>query len=1443
MKEKNGENTSLAARPRLGSQFCKRILAVLASSFLVLTAWCASGTWKDRYGATWTFDYSGTFATVRGASGYWSTVIVPEKVYVGTTPYVVIEIGDKTFDATVDAKASTIGSVIIPSSVQTIGERAFYGCSSLAYAVFDHGLWMIKANAFQNAVNLQRIVIPKSVEVIEDGAFSGCSALEGVEFAGPIEDIYCDDMYSDPVHAAAVFAGTPFLAAVNVNDKLSGAIGIGGKEGRMKACNILATLETGEPTTVDGEAIGKTLWWAWTAPAGVNKVSFYTYGSSFDTSMGVYTGTKFPLTKVIENDDRSSSLSSFVSFTVKPNTTYYICVGGSWSSSGTINLAWEATSDPFSLVIVDDTVIGFAGLCPESVTIPDSVTNIEASAFSHSVDTSVSSLKSVVIPESVVMIGDYAFYGCFNLSSVTFENVEVPVDMDIDMAFGLTPYLTSLGGNDDFADAVELTGRSGSAMGWNRDASTETGEPVDTENRSLWWKWKPPAGVKKAVFHTYGSDFDTVLGVYEGPAVDALSGVYNDQADVGWSENADASWVEIDVAPGVEYYYICVGSSDPTEFGTVKLGWEACGSGEFSLVTWGETLLGPVGTCPASVVVPDGITLIEQSAFDHDFFASVANLKSVFIPESVAKIAEYAFYECSQLASVTFEDDALLIDMDPLYAFRYTPFLAEVNKNDAWADAIELTGAKGSVSAWNAFATPEVDEPQVDAVHTLWWKWKPPAGVKKAVFHTYGSSFDTLLGVYTGTAVDALTEVALNDDRGGGSSFVSFDVSSSETYYICVSGYRDDKGGDVKLTWEAANEFSLIIEDGVVIGFLGECPASLTIPNTVTMIGESAFDYDCDPSAAKITSLVIPGSVTNIGYSAFSECDHLTSVTFNEGLRMIDDTAFWGCVGLAGQTFTLPTTLEEIGEDAFRNLGGELTLILPRSLNGMLTSGPVGTTDLTVRYYVKATLDPNGGTLAAKDRVRMLTGDTFGNLAPLPTRTGYTFKGWKLGTKAITATTALPDVATLTLTAQWAIIKKKVTLDLGGGTGTESLTVNYGTKVGNLPRPTRENYTFVGWFTAATGGVEVSANTPITADLKLYAQWKALYFLYADASGEVPQTAASKYEGYLYNEKGKAVGSVEVKLSKPKKNKKLPGTPLTTKPTITIVLPGAGKTVIKGTDVLAGSIEMEVTVGTRVLNLKVGENGLAGTFGEFGIEGARNLFTSKDKSEVAAANAVLDKWRGAICLVTDTGEFSIALSAKGKAKLAGTVNGKKLSGVKGQLLVGEEWCCLPLIWSKGGTSGSYTLWLKNDGSLASVAESETALVGKPGTLASGAQFVIDDVPALVGLVPGMFTDLLPTNVAVKAVGTKWTLPKAGKVAYKRGTTEIDATKLGDNPSALKLTYKAKDGSFKGSFKVYANNAGRLKATSVNVTGVVIDGVGYGTAAIKGVSGSIPVTVK
>ncbi len=1518
---KTNKEVFMSSRVSCGSQFCKRLVAAFVSCCLSMAAWCASGTWWDEaHGVQWGFDYdTGTHtATITGGACHQAWMVIPEEVRVDgdATPYVVNAIADDAFNAALHPEVSDLTGISIPSSVENIGCRAFRGWDNLVYLELAHGVQQIFDGAFQDSPKLEKVEIPDSKVFIGDTAFSDCATLASVRFKGAASAITVDPL--------AAFADTPFVASVNANDDWANAIEISGEAGRVSGCNILATKETGEPAFPDL----RSMWWKWKAPAGVAKVAFYTYGSSFDTQMGVYTGSAVDaLSKIAENDDRSSSCSSFVSFDVTPNETYYICVGGfAWSPSGTINLAWETTNDPFSLVIADRAVIGFIGDCPESVEIPYAVTNVEAYAFDHRIDASVDNIKSVVIPESVVKIGEDAFYECSNLASVTFVNEEVFVEMRPASAFFNTPYLTSLNGNDKFANAIELTGGRGCVMGWNGDASLETGEPLSLYHNSLWWKWKAPAGVTKAVFHTYGSDFDTVLGVYTGVAVDALSEVVPLSDDYGMWSGCDAngkSLVSFDVAPGVEYYICVAGSGSYAYDGTVRLGWTTCGSGGFSFLTSDGTLLGFVGDCfEESLTIPDTVTKIEQSAFEYVYYGTrIDNLKKLVIPEGVTSIGEYAFYcdkltsvvipasvveigvqafeNCTDLSSVTFEGDVNDIDMDPLSVFNGTPFLASVNKNDHWADAIELTGGKGNTTAWNAFATPEAGEPMEKGKRTLWWKWTAPAGKTKVLFHTYGSEFDTILGVYTGTAVDALTEVAYDDDRGGKTSFVSFDVTPGETYYICVAGYRGNQRGAVELTWETATAFSLVIIDGTLIGFIGECPSSLTIPNTVRMIGDSAFDKICDTSVSKLKSVVIPGSVTNIGYAAFYWCDNLSSVTFSEGLLTIEGSAFCDCEGLKGQTITLPTTVENVEEDAFWSVGDELTLLLPRSLNGMLASGMYGTTDLTVGYYVKATLDPNGGALA--DNVRMIYGDVYGDLSPLPTRTGYTFKGWKNGSAAITAATAVPDIATVTLTAQWQVnqykqtfdanggvggttvtqdygsaltaptvtrtgytfvgwtpavpakvpaqdvtykaqwqvITETVTLDLGGGTGSGSATVNYGTKVSSLPVPTRDHYEFVGWF--AEDGTPVSGDTLITANLKLHARWKAVYYLYGDVGGAVPP-AASTYDGYLY--KGEELaGTITVKVGKPTKAG-------LSSVKATVILANGSKVTLttagKGTAMSKDAPTTVTLTGGAACEVTLGSDGMKGTYGEYGIDGARNVFVSKDPQDRPVAGAALSAWYGAVNVAwsgaSGWNALSVSIANKGKASVSGSLaDGTKVTA-KGQVIVGEEWCCVPVLVTRKATL-AFLLWLPRDNGAqpGTLGLGDDVKAGKPGQL-QGEQSVFHIDSAAFNAMWGQSAlPYLPDGVTVKN-GLRWELPKAGKVAYERGSATVDAAKLLENPAALKLKFKSKDGTFSGSFKVYADVGGKLKATTVSVAGVLVNGQGYGTATIKRV-GSVPVKVE
>ena len=85
---------------------------------------------------------------------------------------------------------------------------------------------------------------------------------------------------------------------------------------------------------------------------------------------------------------------------------------------------------------------------------------------------------------------------------------------------------------------------------------------------------------------------------------------------------------------------------------------------------------------------------------------------------------------------------------------------------------------------------------------------------------------------------------------------------------------------------------------------------SITIPNSVTSIGSSAFYY-----CTGLTSITIPNSVTSIGDRAFSSCAKLTSVTIPNSVTSIGDGAFTYCTGLT--SITIPNSVTRIGENAF----------------------------------------------------------------------------------------------------------------------------------------------------------------------------------------------------------------------------------------------------------------------------------------------------------------------------------------------------------------------------------------------------------------------------------------------------------------------------------------------------------------------------------------------
>ena len=239
--------------------------------------------------------------------------------------------------------------------------------------------------------------------------------------------------------------------------------------------------------------------------------------------------------------------------------------------------------------------------------------------------------------------------------------------------------------------------------------------------------------------------------------------------------------------------------------------------------------------------------------------------------------------------------------------------------------------------------------------------------------------------------------------------------------------------------------------------------------------------------------------------------------------------------------------------------------------------------------------------------------------------------------------------------------------------------------------------------------------------------------------------------------------------------------------------------------------------GGRTLDIALGRSSLSGAFGPYLVDGSRDMFAAKDADSKARAAQALARWKGAYVAAWRNGSgtgwntLSVAGRGRGKVKVSGTLADGTRVTANASMIVGERECAVTVNWSKKGASLNCIFWLCSDGSVAcdGMPDGTDVLVAPAGVgLAAGAALHVD-ADALASAIPGLRRDLsFPDGV----------------------------------PAKLKLGYKAKDGTFSGTFKVYVDNGRRAKAVTVKVCGVVLDGKGYGSAYVKKV-GDWEVTVE
>lgn len=629
---------------------------------------------------------------------------------------------------------------------------------------------------------------------------------------------------------------------------------------QITTTNLGASAEPNEPIHA-GNGPAVSIWWKWTAPAS-GSVEISTHGSSIDTLLAVYSGTSLgTLTAVASNDDADGQLTSRVTFNATAGTTYNIAVDGFDGMAGAIVLALRMGSDAPS----NDSFVAratLAGANPAASGLNSRAT-AESGEPAHAGAAAAASVWWTWTPPADAVatvtapgtgfssrVAVYAGSALNALTPIAAGNGQAifaatagtAYQIAVDSTDGVTGLILlniasgpARPANDSLAGAAVLTEvASGNSIG----ATAESGEPAHAGSlaaNSVWWRWTAPNSDRISL-STGGSGFMNRFAVYTGSAVNALTAI---------AASTSGSQFVSPVA-GTTYYIAVDGISGAAGAVVLSVGSAppAAPSNDFFAA---RSSLGSLAT--ASVSSSNIGAGSEPNEPNHAGTAADASLWWTWTPPGPGsviistagsgidtRIAIYTGGALAGLTPVAANDDADAYSTSSRVAFPIVPGTAyqiavdgfagyrgalalaithvppgTPPANDNFAAAAVLT-ADSPAAGTTINATAQTGEPahaMLPASRSVWWQWTAPANGTVSL-NTSGSTVDTMLAVYTGSAVNALTRVTENDDRDSQTrqSAAEFYATSGTRYYIAVdarSGAISPQGA-VSLSLTFTNE-------------------------------------------------------------------------------------------------------------------------------------------------------------------------------------------------------------------------------------------------------------------------------------------------------------------------------------------------------------------------------------------------------------------------------------------------------------------------------------------------------------------------------------------------------------------------------------------------------------------------------------------------------------
>ncbi len=387
--------------------------------------------------------------------------------------------------------------------------------------------------------------------------------------------------------------------------------------------NVDATSEPNEPAVNGG---GGSVWFKWTAPASqsvrLDICDFQTRTGAANKAVSVYTGTTLTALTTVY----SSGFQCRATFDAVSGTTYIISFSGNFGGEGTFTLkllqAIPPTNDNFNsaiavgpnlpVALADDTMFATVetgepnhGEYPGNATYPphDSVW------YTWTAPANVQARIQVCDSDFAARLGVYTGNAVNALTKVTpaapinsqpFCSIRINAVMgttyriaigsgpedDTEGNFLLDIHVFTPPPNDDFANAQQLSSALPiSVSGSTIDAGTETEEPNHGEEfgalTSVWYRWTPSAGGPVSIDACTTSDFNTLIGVHTGTALNTLARVGTSESGPGCAGRPLGGTLTMNVTAGTTYFIAVDG-----------------GEGHFTLALRSLTKPSPVPTTP-----------------------------------------------------------------------------------------------------------------------------------------------------------------------------------------------------------------------------------------------------------------------------------------------------------------------------------------------------------------------------------------------------------------------------------------------------------------------------------------------------------------------------------------------------------------------------------------------------------------------------------------------------------------------------------------------------------------------------------------------------------------------------------------------------------------------------------------------------------------------------